>query len=176
MTNITFKRLLVMGIVILAIIYASSSVASAQTTRTNTLTQVTNISLTSTLLGTITSPVVVYTTTTQTMNSTIEGTQTVMQPSLMTVTSTYTTVISGTLTETVSAILTQVSTETTQLLGNIWGESLTLIVFVAAIASYLAPKLHSRRPRGKVCSKCGNRNPPFARDFCVQCGQPLNNK
>ena len=176
MTNIFRRRLLVVGVVILAAIYASSSVASAQTTHTNTFTQVTNISLTSTLLSNVTSPAIVYTTTTQTLNSTIEGTQTVVQPSLTTVTSTYTTVISGAMTETVSAILTQVSTETTQLLGNVWGESLALILFVAAIASYLVPKTHSRRPKGMVCTSCGNRNPPFARAFCVKCGQPLKDK
>jgi ribosomal protein L40E len=176
MTRVTPRSWLFVSVVILAAIYASSPVASAQTTRTNTLTQVTNISLTNTILSTITTSVVVYTTTTQTTNSTIEGTQTLMQLSITTVTSTYTMITSGTSTETVSAIITQVSTETTQLLGNIWGESLALILFVSAVASYIHPSLRSRRPRGAVCSRCSNRNPPFAKAFCVKCGQRLNNK
>jgi len=169
-------RMLIVAVVVLAGIYACAAVAYAQTTRTYTLTQTTSVSFTNTFTNTITSQTVIYTTTTETQNSTLAGTATIIQPSLTTLTSTYTVLTSGILTETVSAILTQVPTEATQLLGNIWGESLAAALFLAAVASLVAPKLHSRRPKGLVCRSCGTRNPPFAMSFCVKCGQPLHEK
>ena len=164
---------LIMAVVILVGTYASLSAATAQSTYTSTLTQVTNVYSTNTLLTTITSPTVVYTTTTETMNSTFVGTRTVWQTSLATGTSTYTAIVGGTVTETMTAVVTQVVTETTQLLGNTLGEALALVLFAAAVTSYVLPKLHSRPPKGVVCGKCGNRNPPFARAFCVKCGHSL---
>ena len=173
MYHISRRALLVMAFLVFAGISSSLSVGIAQTTRTNTLSQLTNFSFTNTILTTITSQIVTYTTTTQTSNSTLQGTQTVVQPSLTTATSTYATLVSGTVTETVSVIVTSISTETTQLLANIWGVSLALVLLVGACVSFLVPKAHSRRPKGVVCSSCGNRNPPFVRGFCVKCGHPL---
>jgi ribosomal protein L40E len=165
------RTTLIIAVVILVGIYASISTATGQSTYTSTLTQVTNVYSTNTILATITSPAVVYTTTTETLNSTVVGTQTVWQTSLTTGTLTYTAIAS--VTETITAIITQVSTETTQLLANIWGESLGFILLAAAVASYVVPKLQTRPPRGVVCSRCGNQNPPFARAFCVKCGHSL---
>jgi ribosomal protein L40E len=170
------RTTLFIAVVILVGIYAFISVATAQSTYTSTLTQVTNVYSTNIILTTLTSPTIVYTTATKIWNSTIVGTRTVWQPSLITGTSTYTTIVSATVTEAITAIVTQVVTETTQLLGNIWGESIALILLAAALASYVVPKLHSRPPTGVVCSKCGNRNPPFARTYCVKCGHSLKDK
>jgi len=167
------RRSIALAILILSAVCGFLSVATAQTTRTNTTTQVTSISITNTLLTTITSSAIAYTTTTQTLNSTVVGTETITQISLTTITSNYATTLGATVTATISVILTQVSTQSTQLLGNIWGESLALVLAVAALASFAVPKLRSGRPKGVVCSKCGNRNPPYGGDFCVKCGHSL---
>jgi hypothetical protein len=92
---------------------------------------------------------------------------------LTTVTSTEISIVGGTLTTTISSIITQVSTQTTQLLGTIWGESLALVLLAGAVTGFVVPKLHSSPRKGVVCSKCGNRNPAFARGFCVKCGNSL---
>jgi ribosomal protein L40E len=134
---------------------------------------VTSIYSTSTLLTTVTTPVVSYATTTETLNSTVTGTQTKGQLSLTTVTSTYTMIMSGTQTTTVTMTVTQISSQTMQLLGNVWGEALALVAFVGAVVSYLIPKVSSRRAKGIICKKCGYLNPPFARAHCVKCGNPL---
>jgi hypothetical protein len=167
------RRTLLVTVVILAGLIAPLSVATAQTTYTNTLTQTTSVYSTNTILTTITSPVLVSTTTTETMNSTIQGTQTVFQSSVTTSTSTYTIAVGGTVTQTTTMTLTQVSTETMQLLGNFWGASLALVLFAVALASFIVPALHPIRPKGVVCSNCGTRNPPFAKAFCVKCGHSL---
>ena len=176
MFNSARRSTIVVALLILGALCGSSSVVIAQTTHTNTLTQTTSISTTNTLLTTITSPFITYTTTTETMNTTIVGTATVSQPFLTTVTSNYEATVSSTVTETISVILTQVSTQTTQLLGNIWGESLALALVVGALASFVVARLSTRRPRGIVCGKCGTRNPPFARAYCVKCGESLKEK
>jgi len=176
MRHIPPRVALTITLLIFAVVYASLSVASAQTVHTSTLTQITNISLTNTILSTTTSQIVGYTTTTETLNSTISATQTQMQLSQTTATITYTTTVTGSVTQTVSAIVTEVSTETTQLLGNLWGESLAVVLVLGACMSLLVPRARSRRPRGLVCSKCGTRNPPFAKAFCVKCGQSLRKK
>lgn len=92
---------------------------------------------------------------------------------MTTVTSTATYVVGGTVTATSSITMTTVSTQSTQMLGNIWGESLAFVLVVGAILSFIVPKVHSKPPKGIVCRKCGNLNPPFARTFCVKCGQSL---
>ena len=170
------KTMLVIAALILIGIYSSVSIASAQTSHTNTTTEVTSIYSTNTILTTITSPTITYTTTTETVNSTVGQTQTVTQSILTTITSTYNTVVGGTVTTTIMSVATQVSTTTTQFLGNALGESLALILLAAAVASFVGPKLLSRPPRGRVCSNCGTRNPPFAKGFCVKCGHSLKEK
>lgn len=167
------KTMLVTGFLALMGIFFFVSVATAQTIPSNTVTQVTSISSTSTLLITITSPTFNYTTTTERVNSTVVVTKTTVL-ALTTGTSTYTRIVSGVVTATISSISTQVSTQAIQLLGTVWGESLALVLFVGALMSFVVPRLHSRLPRGVVCGKCGNRNPPFARAFCVKCGHSLN--
>jgi ribosomal protein L40E len=167
------RTIIALAVLVIIAVYSPISLTTAQTTHTSTVAQTTSVYSTNIQQITVTSPTVIYTTTTETMNSTIEGTQTKALPSLTTVTSTYTTSVSGTVTETSSITLTTVSTQTTQILGSIWGESLVLVVLAGAIASFIVPKVHSRRPRGIVCSNCGNLNPPFARTFCVKCGHSL---
>jgi len=166
-------RALLAAVVVLVGLIAPLSVATAQTTNTNTLTQTATVYSTNTILTTISSPVLVSTTSTETMNSTISGTQTVFQSSVTISTSTYTMAVGGTVTQTITMTLTQVSTQTISLLGNIWGMSLALVLFVAAIASFIIPALLSIQPKGAVCSNCGTRNPPFAKAFCVKCGHSL---
>jgi ribosomal protein L40E len=166
------KAVLVIAFFVLVGIYSVASVAMAQITPSSTVTQVSSISSTSTLLTTITSPAFNYTTTTRSLNSTVGVTEITVQ-ALTTVTSTYTTIVNGIVIATISSVSTQVSTQTTQLLGTIWGESLTIILIVGAVMSFVVSKLRSRLPRGIICGKCGNRNPPFARAFCVKCGHTL---
>jgi ribosomal protein L40E len=122
---------------------------------------------------TLTSPTTEYTTTVETMNSTIQGTQTQFVPSVTTVTSTVTSAVGGIVTATSTTTLTTVSTQTTQMLGNIWGESLALVLLVGAIASFIIPKACSKPPKGIVCRNCGALNPPFTKTFCVKCGHSL---
>jgi len=165
--------MIVLAVLVLVAVYSPISLATAQTTYTSTVAQTTSVYSTNIQQITVTSPTFIYTTTTETMNSTIEGTQTKAMSSLTTITSTYTTYVGGTLIVTNIITLTTVLTETTQILGSIWGESMVLVVLAGAIASYLVPKAHSRRPRGIVCSNCGNLNPPFARTFCGKCGNSL---
>lgn len=160
-------------VVVFAIICSPLSLASAQTTQTGTVTVVTSIYSITTVMTTITTSLVSYTTTTETLNSTITGTQTKGQLSLATLTSTYTTILSGTGITTVTMTLTEVSTQTMQILGNVWGEALASVALAGAVLSYLIPKVSSTRPKGTVCKKCGNLNPPFARGFCVKCGNPV---
>jgi len=167
------RTIIVLVVLILVAVYSPISLATAQTTHTSTVAQTTSIYSTNMQQITVTSPTVIYTTTTATMNSTIEGTQTKAMPFLTTTTSAYTTYVGGTVTAISIITLTTVSTQTTQIFGSIWGESLVLVVLAGAIASYIVSKAHSRRPRGIVCSDCGNLNPPFAGTFCVKCGHSL---
>jgi hypothetical protein len=153
--------------------YSSVTISIAQSTYTSSVTQPTTIFSTNTILTTITSPTIAYTTTTETLNSTAQGIQTLTQTSVTTVTLSYTTILGGTLTQTITSVVTEVSTQTTPLLGNIWGESLALVLLLSAIASFLVPRALSLRPRGSTCSGCGYRNPPFAKSFCVKCGHSL---
>ena len=176
MSLLPLRTVLVMTFLLAAAAFACLSPASAQTVSTSTITQLTSVSVTSTLLSTITGQVVVYTTTTQTMGSTVQATETLVQPSTTTITSTYTAAVSGTTTETVSVTLTQVSTETTQILGNIWGEALAAILLLTAALSFLIPKRHPSPPKGFVCRNCGTPNPPYARAYCVKCGHRLGER
>ena len=97
------KTMLIMAALLLVGVYSSISVAMAQTTHTNTTTQVTSVYSTNTVLTTITSPIITSTTTTETLNSTVGETQTVTQSTLTTITSTYNTVVGGTVTATSTA-------------------------------------------------------------------------
>ncbi len=153
--------------------YSSISFSTAQSTYISSSTQVVTAFSTNTILTTITNPTISYSTSIQTLNSTVQGTLTFTQISVSTVTSTYTAVLSGTLTQTTTYVVTQVSSQTTSLLGNIWGESLALILLLGAVASFIVPRVHLRPPKGFVCRECGFRNPPFARAFCVKCGNSL---
>jgi len=157
-------------------VYSSVSLSMAQSTYTSISTELTTVFLSTTVLTTITSPATVFTTTTETLNSTVQGTQTLTQTSVTDVTSSYTTILSGTLTEFITSTTTEVSTQTTILLGNIWGESIALVLLLCAIASFIVPKMGSVRPSGSTCSECGYRNPPFAKSFCVKCGHSLEQK
>ena len=169
----TKTRIAVIVALFFIAVYSPITLAAAQTTRTNTLTQTTSVYSTNVEATTVTSPTTAYTTTTQTMNSTIQGTLTQIVPSLTTVTTTFTSALGGAVTATSTIILTTVLTQTTQILGSIWGMSFAAVVFVGAIASYLIPKAASRRPKGVVCRSCGALNPPFAKAFCVKCGHQL---
>jgi len=157
-------------------LYSSVSLSMAQSTYTSSSTELTTVFLSTTVLTTITNPTTVSTTTTETLNSTVQGTQTLTQTSVTTITSSYTTVLSGTLTEFITSTTTEVSTRTTILLGNIWGESIALVLLLFAIASFIVPRVGSVRPSGSTCSECGFRNPPFAKSFCVKCGHSLKQK
>ena len=176
MNFLPLRAVLVMAFILTAGAFACLSSASAQTISTSTVTQVTSVSLTSTLLSTVTGQVVVYTTTTGTLSSTVQATETLIQPSTITVTSTYTAAVSGTTTETVSVTLTQVSTEATQILGNVWGEALAAILLLSAALSFLIPKRHTTPPKSFICRNCGTPNPPYARAYCVKCGQRLGER
>jgi carbohydrate-binding DOMON domain-containing protein len=156
--------------------YSSVTVSVAQSTQTSTVTQLTSVYSTNTITTTLTSPTIFYKTTTETLNSTVQGTQVVTQTSLTTITSSYTTMVNGTLTQTITSVITEASTQTTQLLGNVWGESLAIVLVVAAGLSFAVRRLRLTRPRGLVCSECGYRNPPFATSFCVKCGHSLKEK
>jgi len=160
------------GLLLIAL-YSPVSLATAQTTVTSTVTQTTSVYSTSSQKTTVTSSTTSYTTTTETLNSTIRGTQTQFYPSLTTVTSTLTSAVGGTMLTTSTVTLTTVLTQATQILANTWGVTLALIVFVSAIASYLLPKTRSQRPKEIVCRNCGTPNPPFAKAFCVKCGNSL---
>ncbi len=153
--------------------YSSIHFSTAQSTYLSSSTQVVTAFSTNTILTTISNPAVNYSTTTQTLNSTIYGTQTLTQISVTTLTGSYTTTLNGTLTQTITSAVTQVSTQTISLLGNIWGESLAVVLLLGAIASFIIPRVHSPTPRGLICRECGFRNPPFARSFCAKCGHPL---
>jgi len=167
-------RLTVIAALLLVSLYSPLTLVTAQTTHTSTVTQLTTAYSTNIQATTVTSPTTGYTTVTEITNSTLHGTQTQFVPSWTTATMTLTSLVGGAVTATNIVTLTSVSTATTQILGNIWGESLAVLLFAAAIASYLIPKGRSKRPRGIVCRKCGNLNPPFAAHRCVKCGQPLN--
>ena len=149
------------------------SLSKAQSTYVSSSTQVVTVFSTNTILTTITNHTISYSTMIQTLNSTVQGTLTVIQTSVATVTSSYTAVLGGTLTQTTTYVVTQVSSQTTSLLGNIWGESLALVLLLGAIASFIVPRVRSPRPKGSICRECGFRNPPFARTFCVKCGHSL---
>ena len=166
-------RIAIIAALLLAAIYSPIALATAQVTRTSTVTQTTSVYSTSIQVTTFTNQTTAYTTTTQIITSTLQGTQTQFLPSVTTATSTLTYEAGGTVTATSSITLTTVSTQIIQILGNIWGESLAVVVFAGAIASYLVPKAGSRRPKGVVCRNCGNVNPPFANAFCVKCGHSL---
>ena len=153
--------------------YSSISFSTAQSTYISSSTQVATVYSTNTILTTITNPTISYSTTIETLNSTVQGTLAITQISVTVVTSSYTAVLGGTLTQATTFIVTQVSSQVTSLLGNIWGESLALVLLLGAIASFIVPRLHSRGPKGTVCKECGFRNPPFARAFCVNCGHSL---
>jgi ribosomal protein L40E len=167
------KIAVVMVTLFVIAVYSSITVTTAQTTHTSTLTQTAVVYSTSVQQTTLTSPTTVYTTTVETLNSTIQGTQTQIVPSVTTLTSTITSAVGGMVTATNTITLTTVSTQTTQMLGNIWGESLALVVLVGAIASFIVPKARPRTPKGVVCRNCGTVNPPFAATFCVKCGHSL---
>ena len=152
------------------------AVSVAQSTITSSITRVTTVYSTNTSMTTITNSTTLYTTTTQTSTATAQTVQTVTQLSTTTTTSSYTTIVSSTIAQTVSFVVTESSTQTSTLLGNSSGESLALVLLVAAVVSFAIPRLYSGRPRGLVCSQCGYRNPPFAHSFCVKCGQALKQK
>ena len=156
--------------------YSSVNLSMAQSTYTSSTTELTTVFLPTTVLTTITSPAILSTTTTETLSSTVQGTQTLTQTSVTAVTSSYTTILSGTLTEFITSTTSEVSTQTTVLLGNIWGESITLVLLLCAIASFIVPRVISDTPSGSTCSECGYRNPPFAKSFCVKCGHSLKQK
>lgn len=153
--------------------YSSVSFSTAQSSYISSSTQVVTVFSTNTILTTITNRTISYSTTIQTLNLTAQGTQTVTQTSVTTVTSSYTAVLGGTLTQTTTFVVTQFSSQTTSLLGNIWGESLALILLLGAITSFIVPRVHSPHPKGSICKECGFHNPPFARAFCVKCGHSL---
>jgi len=167
------KIAVIMATLFLIAVYSSITVTTAQTTQTSTITQTAVVYSTSIQLTTLATPTTAYTTTVETMNSTIQGTQTQFVPSVTTVTSTVTSAVGGMITTTNTITLTTVSTQTTQILGNTWGESLALVLLVGASASFIVPKALSKPPKGIVCRKCGNLNPPFTKTFCVKCGHSL---
>ena len=173
------RRKISMAVIIalfLVAVYSSLTTATAQTTYTNTVTQMTSVYSTNVQVTTLINSTTAYTTTTETSNSTIHGTQTRIVSSLTTATSTLTSAVDATVIATSSITLTTVSTQMTQILGNIWGESLAVVLLAGALTSYLIPKARSRRPKGIVCGNCGNLNPPFTGRYCVKCGRPLKEK
>jgi ribosomal protein L40E len=167
---------LVVALLALAALYGSVSVALGQSIRTVTTTQIISTTSTNAVTVMTTSPAIVYTTVTESLNSTVSGTLTTTLAYLTTVTTTIASAVNSTVTETTTYTLTSVSTVMMQILGNTWGEWLTLIVVIVAVASLVVPKVRARRPSGVVCGNCGTRNPPFAKAHCVKCGEPLKKK
>jgi hypothetical protein len=167
------SRTFVVSVLVLAALCSSFSVARGQTTRTLTSTQTLIVTTTNSYTTTVTSPAIIYTTSTEAVNSTSGGTVTTTQSYFTAITVTSTTALSGMVTATTTYTLTSVTAQTMQLLASTWGELLTLLLVVLAIAGLLASRLRGRRPRGVVCSKCGTQNPPFAEQYCVKCGNLL---
>jgi hypothetical protein len=149
-----------------------SAVQVTQITSTLTFTVSTTTSLLSSTAMTVTTTSTQYANITNIFTSTsTEGTQTV------TVYSTTPTTINSAITTYAEKPTTSTITTTliapTQILGNALGELLVGLAGVAAIAILVVPKILAAPRRGMVCKKCGYRNPPFVRSFCIGCGEAL---
>jgi len=166
-------RIVVISVVLVAMTLSPLVLVSGQITHTSTSTETASMYVTSTLSTVTTSLTVSYVTTTEIMSSTILGTQTRMLPALTTATSTLTYTVGGTVVLPTSITVTSVSTQTTQIVGNIWGEMLASLLVAAAAVSLIAPRTRPKPPKGMICGKCGNLNPPFVTGFCVKCGGSL---
>jgi len=149
----------------------------AQSTATVTVTSTSVLTSMNTTTTTSSTLLTQYTSTTSSALSSrvIQGatvTQYLTQTSVIgnTVENSMTTITSTT------PIIVRTETENTTILASAWG-----IVFVAALAlvstgSIVVSRILAYRNRGKVleCEKCGFSNPPFARSYCIRCGNALS--
>lgn len=159
----------VMSVYSTTLIPTTSTVTETQvltTTQKSVITTLSTATLTSTAFTNVTNT---QTVTASAAQTTMRTTETTTETS-----TTYTNVLStSTLTELTTLTSSAQVTQTITIFASPVGEMATAFLVLAAVAMILVPRIRARRFTSKVCPQCGYSNPPYARSFCIKCGNPL---